>query len=318
MPGFSEVANDWLVYKKPNIRESTFIQYQGHVQNHLKPYFGKTKISRVNFNAIEKYMAYKIEQGMTPPTLKKTLITLGGILKYSVRKRYIDYNPVREIEKPRGKASEKKKIDFLTPEEILALINNTRGQKYKVLFTLAVMTGMRQGELLGLKWSDIDWRNNQIRVKRTYNYGRFYEPKSEKSIRSIDMDQAVIHELKKWRLACLPNELDLVFPNENGKPMDYHNVVKRHFWPALSRAGIRRIRFHDLRHAYATLLIDQGEHPKYIQIQMGHSSINVTMDTYGHLMNPVNKEASSRLYKKIFGKSGNNLVTKTEKRGKTS
>ncbi|MFH0812068.1 MAG: site-specific integrase [Pseudomonadota bacterium] len=155
------------------------------------------------------------------------------------------------------------------------------------------------------------WFNHQVQVRRTFNHGRPYEPKSTKSVRSIDLGPTVINELKKWKLACPKNELDLVFPNENGKPIDCNNMVKYHFHPALRRAGLRRIRFHDLRHTYTTLLIAQGEHPKYIQTQMGHSSIKVTMDTYGHLMESVNREASKRLEMTVFGENGDFLETKT-------
>ena len=97
-----------------------------------------------------------------------------------------------------------------------------------------------------------------------------------------------MNRLKKWKIECPPTELDLVFPNEAGKPIDANNLVKRSFEGALRRAGVRKIRFHDLRHSYASLMIFQGEHPKYIQSQMGHASVSVTMDVYGHLMNPVN------------------------------
>ena len=121
---------------------------------------------------------------------------------------------------------------------------------------MATMTGMRQGELLGLKWDDIDWFNCQVRVKRTYNHGRFFEPKSETSKRAIDLSQIVITELRKWQLACLPNELNLVFPNKQGNPTDGQNMVNRHFHPAIKRAKIRKVRFHDIRHTYAALLID--------------------------------------------------------------
>ncbi|MBW1774482.1 MAG: site-specific integrase, partial [Deltaproteobacteria bacterium] len=123
----------------------------------------------------------------------------------------------------------------------------------------------------------------------------------------------VISELKKWKIACQSNELNLVFPNEAGNPIDANNLVKRDFEPTLRRAGVKGIRFHDLRHTYASLLIDRGEHPKYIQVQMGHSSINVTMDTYGHLMKAVNQDAAKGLDEAVFGKNGDFLETKTEK-----
>lgn len=113
-------------------------------------------------------------------------------------------------------------------------------------------------------------------------------------------------------MASKPNELDLVFPNNEGKPIDNNNLVRRHYEPALRRAGLRKIRFHDLSHTYASLLIAQGEHPKYIQNQMGHSSINVTMDVYGHLMNTVNQESAKRLDSTIFKNNGSNLVANTK------
>lgn len=302
MPLFSKVAHAWFEYKMPDIRESTCIQYQGHISNHLNPFFGKARISRINFNSIEQYITHSHRSGVTPATLKKTLTTLGSILKYAMKKRYIDSNPIQEMERKRGSTSNgKKKIIVLQPEEICALIENARPLKYKVLFMTAVMTGMRAGELLGLKWDDIDFNVSQVNVKRTHNYGKFHEPKTQASIRSIDLSPMLIHELKKWKLACPPNELNLVFPNEKGRPIDYHNISKRYFWPALKRAGLQRIRFHDLRHTYAALLIDQGEHPKYIQSQLGHSSIKVTLDTYGHLMKDINAEAPRRLDEKIFG-----------------
>lgn len=301
MPKFSRVSEMWLAYKRPDVRDSTYIQYRGHIDNHLNPFFGKAKINRINFDSIEKYINHSHNLGTTPATLKKTLTTLGSILKYAVKKRYIDSNPVHEIEKQKGTSAARQKINFLQPDEIYGMIENTKGQKYKVLFMAAVLTGMREGELLGLKWDDIDFNISQINVKRTYNYGKFHEPKTHASLRAIDLSPVLVHELKKWRLACPPNKLDIVFPNETGGPMDYHNVVRRYFWPALKRAKIKRIRFHDLRHTYAALLIDQGEHPKYIQAQMGHSSIKVTLDTYGHLMKDINAEAGKRLDEKIFG-----------------
>jgi len=122
-------------------------------------------------------------------------------------------------------------------------------------------------------------------------------------------------DLRKWKLACPANDLDLVFPSKAGKPIDANNLIKREFKSALDRAKIRKIHFHILRHTYASLLIDQGEHPKYIQTQMGHSSINVTMDTYGHLMNTVNREASKRLEKAVFQGNGDILETNKLKQG---
>jgi integrase len=278
------------------------------VENHLKPYFNRVKINHVNFEAIEKFKKHSLDQGVTVPTLRKVLITLGAVLTYAVRMRYIDFNPCREVEKPKGQSAhtDEEEMVILQPDELQALFDAGANQKERVLFMAATLTGMREGELLGLQWGDIDWFNSQVHVKRTFNHGRFYEPKSKASRRKIDMAPELVAELKAWKLACPISDLDLVFSSEVGTPQDATNMLRRQFFPALRRAGLPRIRFHGLRHTYASLLIDQGEYPKYIQAQLGHSSINMTMDTYGHLMERVNRQAASRLGKAVFGNSETN------------
>ena len=275
-------------------------------------------------------------------------------MTYACKRRFIDYNPVRDIEKPKGKShyKEDEEMHILAPEQILALFKATEvylkipanvGKKskapasqgstpnlkpisdkggrrktkikYKTLFMVAALTGMRQGEILGLKWQDVDWEAGQIHVKRTFTSNRFYNPKSKTSKRKIDLAPQLIAQLKKWQLACPPTQKDLMFPGKDGKkPLDPSPMVKRHFIPCLKAAKLPRIRFHDLRHTYASLLIDQGENPKYIQNQMGHSSINITFDTYGHLMKDTNQEAASKLGDTIF-KSGSKMVAEAKKGG---
>jgi len=154
--------------------------------------------------------------------------------------------------------------------------------------------------LLGLKWSDIDWKKNQIHIQRTYNCQAWYDTKTETSNRKIDLGPSMMAELKKWKIACLPNKLNLIFLNEQGGPVDHNNLLKRKFYPAIEKAELGKFRFHDLRHTYASLLIEQGENIKYIQSQLGHSSPTVTLNVYAHLMKPVNQEAAIRLENTIF------------------
>jgi len=124
---------------------------------------------------------------------------------------------------------------------------------------------------------------------------------------------AMISELKTWRIACPPNDLDLVFPNGAGQTINHNNMINRAFNPALENAEIERIRFHDLRHTYASLLIEQGENIKYIQSQLGHSSPSVTLNVYAHLMKPTNQEAANRLENTIFSTSGSKTVAEMKK-----
>lgn len=314
LPNFSEVSRKWLRAKRPNIRHSAYEQYKGHLEKHLKPFFGNAKINRINYDAVEDFIAHSYNKKVSIPTLRKILVSLGAIMTYACWKR-IDYNPVRDVEKPKGQSEHKddEQLSILNRQQIKSLLGKTPELKFKTLFMTAVLTGMRQGELFGLKWFDLDWFNNQVHVKRTFNHGRFYEPKTKACKRRIDLAPQLVTQLKKWKLACPPSDLDLVFPNEAGKPLAPIAMVRRKFEPALKKANISRIRFHDLRHTYASLLIDQGELPKYIQAQMGHSSITVTMDTYGHLMDNVNKDAAIRLGKAIFRSDGCKTVAENEK-----
>ncbi len=314
IPVFAEVAKDWIEYKKPNLRESTWSVYEGHVRNHFHE-LDSLKINRINTAIIEKFITTRQNRNMNIATIRKVLVSLGQIMAYAVRHGYIDHNPVRDAERPRDQGKdEPQKIQILIPSEIKALIDATQNMKYRTLFMLAVMSGARQGELLGLKWTDVDWFNSQIHIQRTFNNSRWYKPKTKTSNRRVDIGPTMMTELKKWKLACSPCELDLVFPNNSGKPINYSNMVSRHFAPVIKKAGLPQIRFHGLRHTYASLLIEQGENIKYIQSQLGHSSPTVTLNIYAHLIKPVNQEAPRRLEEIIFSQSGDKMETTNKKR----
>lgn len=300
IPTFKKVAEAWLEYKKPNLRPTTWEVYEGHTKNHFQE-LGDLKINRITTAKIEKYISQRQRQGMNILTLRKVLVSLGQIMAYAVRHKFIDHNPVRDAERPRRQGGfEDKKITILNREQIRVLLENTAEKKYKILFMLAIMSGSRQGELLGLKWSDIDWRNSQLHIQRTYNKGRWFAPKTKGSERMIDIGPAMLNTLREWRLACPPNEHGLVFPNKAGQPINYSNMVRRYFKPALAAAELPEIRFHDLRHTTASIMIEQGENIKYIQSQLGHSSPTVTLNVYAHLMKPTNQEAACRLEKAVL------------------
>jgi len=312
VPCFSEVAKEWLEFKKPNIRESTHNMYKGHLSYHFHN-INNIKLNRITIAQVEKFIATKQSHNMNLTTLRKIIVTFNQVMNYSVRHKYISYNPVRDAERPKGQGGlDKSVIRVLTPLEINELLSTVRNQKYRTLLMLAIMSGARQGELFGLKWDDVDWINCQIHIQRSFNTGAWYNPKSKTSIRKIDLGSSIMTELKRWKIACPPSELDLIFPNNNGNPLDHGNMLSRHFYPALKKANLPKIRFHDLRHTYASLLIEQGENIKYIQTQLGHASPVVTLNVYAHLMNPVNREAANRLEKAVFGISGSKMVAETK------
>ena len=311
IPTFKKVAEGWLIHKRPNLRTSTWSVYEGHTKNHFGD-FENLKMNRITTAMIEKFITDRQSEGMNILTLRKILVTLGQIMRYEVRHRYISNNPFTDAERPRGsqRENDKQPIRILNPDEINSLLNVTESFKYRTLFRLAIMSGARQGELLGLKWSDVDWENNQLNIRRTYNNQAWYKTKTKSSSRKIDLGPSMMAELKKWRLACPPNKLGLIFPNEAGGPINHNNLISRYFEPALAKAKLGKVRFHDLRHTYASLLIEQGENIKYIQDQLGHSSPTVTLNVYAHLMKPVNQEAALRLENAIFEPDGHKMVTK--------
>ncbi|HPC03394.1 MAG TPA: tyrosine-type recombinase/integrase [Syntrophales bacterium] len=312
VPAFGEVAAEWLEFKKPQVRIGTWSAYEGQIKNHFHEWLDK-RIAVITTADVERFITRKQKLKMNLSSLRKLLITMNQIFAYAVRHRTIDSNPVRDAEKPRRSEDlmeARKKINILTPEEINGLMEAEEDPKFRLLYLFAVMTGTRQGEILGLKWSDVDFKEKQVHIRRTFNHGRYFEPKSKDSVRRIDLSPIVVKELAKWKLQSGANEADLVFPSDAGTPIDCSHLHGRHFKPALKKAGLpKTTRFHDLRHFYASLMLSQGENIKYVQSQLGHSSPMVTLQVYAHLLRPSNQEAVTRLEKTVFKKSGQNLVT---------
>jgi integrase len=177
---------------------------------------------------------------------------------------------------------------------------------------MAILTGMRRGELLGLQWGDIDWNSNTIFVRRSLYWAannavkegelrfEFVSPKTKRSVRAVVMSPELKRALEIHKMTCTESPYDLVFCNREGNPIDPDNMVKREFHPTLVAAGLRQIRFHDLRHSYTSLLIAQGENIKFIQSQLGHSSIQTTLDRYGHLLPVTQQGVGARIDQQVF------------------
>lgn len=227
------------------------------------------------------------DAGRANPTINKYIKFMSAIYNFMIDSDAAVRNPLARIKSL--KEVKNKKIRALRTEEVQALLSKTK-QIYPDFFPLlftALFTGMRQGELVALTWDSINWITQKITVDKNYTHGGLGTPKTGK-IRVIDMSNELAKVLKEWRLACPHSELNLVFPNSYGNYQSADNLAKRRFLPALNRAGIDKIRFHDLRHTYASLLLANGAPMKYVQHQLGHSSITMTMDLYTHLLPEVN------------------------------
>lgn len=292
---FKEAAETFMrLHVEVNCKPSTKEGYESYLKNHLTPFFGDMKLNEITPILIKEFIKQKLETGRINSTVNKYTKLISEIYSFMIDNDVVNKNPLARIKAL--KETKNDKIRALSTEEVQALLSKTKQvypDFYPLLFT-ALFTGMRQGELLGLTWSSINWVKGKIKIDKNYTHGRVGTPKTNK-IRYVDMSNELAKVLKEWRLACPHSELDLVFPNNEGLHQDAHNMIKRRFKPALNRAGIEEIRFHDLRHTYASLLLANGAPMKYVQSQLGHASITMTMDLYTHLLPEVNDKCVNLL-----------------------
>lgn len=312
---FAQFAAKWLEdYASVAVKHSTFITYECLLRRHLCPLLGDYELTGITPELVQSLVSRMgRERGLSPKTIRNVLAPLREMFNHAVRWGYLKENPALYVEKPRVPDRE---MDFLTKDEIRTFLENVPARRY-ALFLTAILTGVRRGELLAMKWANLDWGRKQYYVKESLYRATFVEPKSRNSKRAIDLPDTLVEVLRHHqvaqhaqRLKTGPqyNDLGLIFCGEEGKPLDPDNLVKRDLERALRDAGIRRIRFHDLRHTYAALLVAQGENPKYIQNQLGHASIQTTLDRYGHLMPETHQEAARRLEEALFGRSSRKIV----------
>lgn len=171
--------------------------------------------------------------------------------------------------------------------------------RWALILKWAAYTGMRKAEICGLTWGDIDFASNTAYVRQVYRRGRFKVPKTEHSIRTVQFPAALVIELKAWKLQCPKGENnphDLVFPTEDGNPQNPSNLLQRGLYPALRRAGLRKITLHGLRHSYATLTLAAGENLGPVSRQLGHANVSITQTTYRHVLPSEGKGLSDRLH----------------------
>lgn len=277
------------IHCKPSTEEG----YKGYLKNHIYPFFGEMKLTEITPLMVKEFVKQMVDTGRTHSTVNKYTKLISEIYTFMIDSNVITRNPAR---KQTLKETKNDKIRALSSIEVKALLSKTKivySDFYPLLFT-ALFTGMRQGELLALSWDSINWVTRKITIDKNYTHGRVGTPKTGKT-RKIDMSQELMQVLREWKMASLPNTNNLVFPNSDGNYQDANNMIKRRFKPSLERAGIDTIRFHDLRHTYASLLLANGAPMKYVQHQLGHSSIKMTMDLYTHLLPEVTEQCVNLL-----------------------
>src|SRR5215212_4783148 len=281
---------------------STFIRYKGIVENDISPVLGRKKLRDLSRAEIRALYSAK-EQELSPRSVDYIHVTLQKALGQAMRDNLIPRN-VATGERPRS-SRKREEIMALSSEQARVLLSTAKGERNEALYVVAIHTGLRQGELLGLKWVDIDLAGRRLSVRRALkvtDHGLdFGPPKNNASRRSVPLSKTAAATLRahknrqneeRLRLGELWQDHNLVFPNRVGKPMDHGNLYDREYKPLLDKAGLggEGFTFHSLRHTFATELFNQRKRPKIIQSLLGHSSITQTMDTYSHLLNDVDDD----------------------------
>ena len=282
------------LHASTNCKPSTYQTYLGYLNNIIVPFFGDLNINEISPILIKEFMKQMQDKGRANATINKYIKFISALYNFMIDSDIAVRNPLVRIKSL--KEVKNKKIRALCTEVVLALLSKKKKiypDFYPLLFT-AIFTGMRQGEIMALTWDSINWITKKITIDKNYTHGKLGTPKTGK-IRVIDMSDELVKVLREWRITCPHSEYNLIFPNNEGNYQSAENMMKRRFLPALNRAGIDKIRFHDLRHTYASLLLANGAPMKYVQYQLGHSSITMTMDLYTHLLPEVNDKCVNLL-----------------------
>ncbi|MDY6797016.1 MAG: site-specific integrase [Actinomycetota bacterium] len=305
-PTFSEFCERFIKIKEKEVKATTLADYKQAIKNYLKPSFGNTRMTEITPSQIQAYLAYMGEKEISPATTGKTYRVLKVILRKAISLEIINKDPTIAINPPRV---ERREMDFLDDEEVKKLLDAAEGDMHPLL-SIACFTGLRQGEILALRWQDVDFDMGIIRVVRSYNPQHdFTDLKTSSSRRAVPM----IPTLKSFYKECgEPTLKTLLFSNRDGNPIDRSNLITRRFEWTLEKAGVKRVRFHDLRHTYASLCISAGVDPKALQQSLGHSSIQVTMDIYAHLYPGSQDKGMARL--EAMFSSGDKIIHSPNKR----
>lgn len=330
----------WLAtYAKPNVAPRTYERYEEIVRIHLVPNLGRNLLTKLSPMQIQAYYAAALQAGgtdlkkhnkeendntaarsskrdsekraLSPTTVLQHHRVLHKALECAVKWQIVARNVADAVEPPRRARRE---MQTLSAEQVRRLLQEAEDTEDYALIYVAVNTGLRRGELLGLKWEDIDLKEGAAQIRRSLQRIRgegivAREPKTHRSRRSVSLPPTVVEVLKKQKAGQAREKLfwgeayqdnGLVFATSLGTPIEPANLSRR-FQRLINSAGLPATRFHDLRHAHASLMLKAGVHPKIVSERLGHSAVGITLDTYSHVLPNLQKEAARKLDEQLFG-----------------
>ncbi|WP_018756909.1 site-specific integrase [Paenibacillus terrigena] len=307
---FATYAQRWLAQRR-GLSENTQELYQSILRTHLLPAFGIMQLTSLTPQQVQHFVDTLYSKSLTDTTIKRIFSLLHAILQAAVRAEHIPRNIAAQIEKP---TIRRRRFEVWSLDQIRDFLMRLQaeGDRYAIAFSLAVLTGMRQGEILGLRWQDVDYRQGVIRMQQTLTHrGKAFQAggKTAQSVRVVALSQETVRMLEahqafliaeweeKRRLRCL-HEIEseheelaeetlrpptLVVSTPEGGPLS-PRLLHRLWLRLLKDWQLPRITFHDLRHTHASILLQQGVHPKIVSERLGHASVHMTLNTYSHLL----------------------------------
>ncbi|MHB1007007.1 MAG: site-specific integrase [Chloroflexota bacterium] len=299
--------NWWLEnVAQHTVRPSTYDGYRRWVVKHILPALGKVRLQNLTAQELQRFYSRKLSEGLSERSAQYLHAILHRALTFAVRQDLIARNPTDLVDAPRPRRYE---IAPLDPREAILFLKTAWGDRLYALYVLALTTGLRQGELLGLRWADVDLQAASLHVRqqlsRVPGQGmKFVEPKTVKGRRQVALPAVAVEALRLHRKAQLEERLfagsawedvGLIFCNSRGRPLERPNLTQRSFRPLLTKAGLPQIRFHDLRHSAATLLLFLGINPKVVQERLGHATIGMTLDVYSHVVPDMQRQAAGKI-----------------------
>ncbi len=302
----AEYLQRWLRdYAKPDVAPRTYERYAEIVTRHLAPKLGMVTLSQLRPAHIVAAEREWQASGLSPSTVLKFHRLIREALHHAVRWRLLAVNPADAVTPPRV---ERREMSVLSPAQAVALLVQARGTEFEAPITTALYSGLRLGELRGLRWRDLDLDTGRLSVIQSLQkvpgggvVAR--QPKTHRSRRSVSVPAALVGVLREHRHSQVEARLvagdawedaDLVFTDALGRPLS-ETRLRWAFWRLLREAGLPRIRLHDLRHTMATLMLAAGEHPKVVSERLGHSTVSITLDTYSHVLPGLQAAAAERL-----------------------
>jgi integrase len=296
----------WLETSKgARLRPRTLERYEQLIRLHIVPHVGTVALAKLSPQHLTDLYGKLLRAGQSRRSVEFVHVVLHGALKQALRLRLIVRNPADAVDAPRP---ERREMRALSADEARQLLDTAQGDRLEAFYILALTTGMRMGELLGLRWRDVDLDAARLQVRtslqRTRGQWHFAEPKTSRSRRNITLSSVAVAALRGHRARQLEEiatvgsvwvSYDLVFCGAAGQPLHVTSFGRLYFHPLLCRAGLPRIRLHDLRHSTATILLAGNVHPKYVQELLGHSTVSLTLDIYSHVVGNMQEQVAAHM-----------------------